>query len=353
MLTQIKALSNGRGSQMQRSLTKLDKEADTLADNNERITADNPQLKETLSEYQKLFEQTQGLILANDDAVQNGGKKIAIVAVSALVFRGVANEIKSPIADSTIKIYASAAKKAGIIWNVPDALDFARDYVNSPAWIKRMEKWGVGYANLLRDTVLAGIEKGWSPKYTAAQIRHFAQNMPYSAAENITRTLQLVSYRNASAEMEKLNGQYIEGKIRIATIDDRTCLACLALHGTPLKAGEEVRDHFRGRCDVFYRVKGGAQFPDMMQADSTPGNRQFTEFQTGEDWFNSLSPNRQAAQASFKRSPAKLRAFRNGVPISNFVGKYDDAVFGEMVIEKSLLSALGGDALQYYEANNR
>jgi len=351
MLAQIKFVSNAPNSQMQKSLAKLDKEAKRLVEDEERMQPDNAQLEQTLNEYQRTFEIAQSLILANDDAIQKTGQAVAIPAVTAKVFQGVSAKLPAPLSASAMKIYAENATKSGIVWNVPDALDFAGDYVNSPAWVKRMEGWGAGYADIMRDNVLKGLAQGWSPNYTAAQIRQSAQSLPRSAAENVTRTLQLTSYRDASAAMEEMNGQFIEGKIRVAHLDDRTCLSCISLHGTPLKAGERVDDHFRGRCDVHYQILGGAKYPELMQADSTAGNRQFVPYQSGEDWFNSLSPERQAAQASFKASPAKLRAFRDGVPLSDFVGEYQDEVFGKMMVENSLIKALEGDAAQYYEVN--
>ena len=76
-------------------------------------------------------------------------------------------------------------------------------------------------------------------------------------------------------------------------------------------------------------------------------------YQSGEDWFNSLSPERQAQQASFLKSPAKLRAYRDGVPLSEFVGEHTDSVFGHQFVEKSLVGAIGDDAKVYYNRNQK
>jgi hypothetical protein len=78
-----------------------------------------------------------------------------------------------------------------------------------------------------------------------------------------------------------------------------------------------------------------------MQADSLPGKRNFVKWQTGEEWFAGLSPERQAQQASFLKSPAKLKAYKDGVPLSEFVGDHEDSVFGHQVIEKSLVNTVG------------
>jgi hypothetical protein len=348
MLAQIAAITNAPGSRMQRALRKLDEEADKLAEEGERMTPDNAVLQQTMREYENTYDNAATLIAANDSAIQATGQDIARPAVTAKVFAGVTAAIaargKNPL--TSLSEYQAAADAVGFV--VPTALDFATDYVESAAWASRLEKWGSGYADMTRNTVLKGLSEGWSPIYTARQIRGYAENLPKSAAESLTRTLQLTSYRNASAAMEEINGDYITGKIRVATLDDRTCLACIALHGTPLAPGQEVEDHYNGRCDVFYIVPGGPTQPELMQADSEPGDRRFVPYKTGEEWFNSLSPQRQAAQRSFQGNPAKLKAFRDGVPLSDFVGDHDDDVFGEQVVEASLIKAIGERAEDYY-----
>jgi len=90
-----------------------------------------------------------------------------------------------------------------------------------------------------------------------------------------------------------------------------------------------------------------------MQVDSTPGNRQFVPLQKGEDWFNSLSPERQAEQRSFAQSPAKFRAFQAGTPLSQFVGDHQDDLFGNMPIELSLKQAIGTESAKDYYARNQ
>jgi hypothetical protein len=176
--------------------------------------------------------------------------------------------------------------------------------------------------------------------------------MPVSAADNLMRTLQLTSYREASLAMEELNGKYILHKIRIAALDTRTCLTCISLHGTELEPGERVDDHYRGRCTEYYVVPGGKPFPDFMQADSTPGQRNFVPFQNGEDWFNGLPEARQKLQASFVGGPGKWNAFKAGTPLRAFVAEHHDKVFGRQVVEHSLTSLFGAkQAATFYQRN--
>lgn len=731
MLRSIYDVTNAPGSAMQRSLTKLDEEAEELDEKGEMMLPDNAQLEQTERAYLNSLLAAQTLIEANDNVIQNTVSVLAIQAVTAKVFSVIAGQIaaggRNPVTVS-ITIFEKALSAAGISWVFPSAVDITADYVQSAAWIAKMERWGEGYAALTHQYLLEGARQGWGPIATARYMRETAQNIPVHAAENLTRTLQLTAYRESSAAMEGVNGDFIEAKIRIAKLDDKTCfpkdtmidcidgkkpiqevhpgdrvlthtgkyqyvyktikrpheggmitfrtkggkavtctedhpilirrrkknkwlfakdiqlgdivfvasrdgsnnlyhlirnfaikwstrnanndktsfdkigvlsniglwslvvpvgsinlygginflkekinrifanflfllkrlidfiktktkvlfrlglapvgmiagsravfpgmlfaiimtslypeslpafsafdiyslvlrfcltffiakictataysallyiksiftgfacnanaprkfdfgafirtkfcnspavffqrisvknlfacgafsfvsvlskvrafvfeiakmgakfsinltslvfnsailanvfshdvivslttravklnvynlevendhtyiangivvhncMACVSLHGSPLAVGEAPSDHYRGRCDSWYRLKGGPEWPDMMQADSIPGQRNFVSFQSGEDWFNSLPTERQEQQVSFLNNQAKLRAFRDGVPLSEFVGDYDDSVFGHQFVEDSLKGALGDDAEQYY-----
>jgi hypothetical protein len=224
-------------------------------------------------------------------------------------------------------------------------------YIDTPEWIEKLSAWGKGFADVICSTILDLIRKGAGPRAIAAKVRQYAESMPKHASETLMRTLQNKAYQQAARETEKLNGRFIRGRIRIATLDDRTCLTCVALSGQKLEDGEDVDDHYRGRCSVFYQVLGGPDFPSQMQADSTPGNRKFVPWQTGEEWFASLSPERQQQQASFKATPAKYKAYLDGHPLSEFVGEHTDPVFGRMTIEESLKGVFGEEKAKTYYVN--
>jgi len=351
LLAQVLAITNTPNSQMQRSLKDLDDEAKRLVEANERMKSTNAQLEQTLRANDAAFNATQTLILTNDDAIQLSGQALAVPAVTAKVFSQITAQMIAgkvdPLSPAGMTIFKKRIEQAGISWATPDAAVFAKNFVDSTEWIFKMEGWGSGYSELTRDAMINGISQGWGPKKAAAEMRRYAQNLPKSAAENLTRTLQLTSFREASAAMETANSEFIEGKIRISALKDTTCLGCISLHGTEMKLGERVDDHYRGFCSEWYRVLGGPRFPGQMQADSTPGKRNFVPYQSGEEWFAGLSPERQAQQASFLKSPAKLRAFKDGVPLKSFVGDHVDPVFGNQKIELSLIRAIGDQAQEY------
>ena len=349
MLEQIARLAKGQGSAVQAALSELEAEADRLQEASEPMRADNPALLKVLSVIEAEMVATQSLVSANSPDIEASGQKIAPVSVAAKLFGAVTLAlIAAGINPMTSqKRYEDAITSTGMGFVWPDTLDFATDYTQSAAWIARMEGWGTGYADIIGKAIRQGLSQGWSPIRTAREARKYAENLPLSAAENITRTLQLTSYREASLNMEVLNGRYIEKKIRVAKLDGRTCLTCIDLHGTELAVGERVDDHYRGRCDSILIPVGGSM-PATMQADSKPGQRNFVPFQTGSEWFAGLSPERQAQQASFLKSPAKLKAYNDGVPLADFVGDHEDDVFGHQYVEQSLFRAIGSDAQGYY-----
>lgn len=360
MLLRIKYLSTNSASDVVKAMNELDQEAQGLTESGEPLTLSNKKLKNALQAYGALLAITAGLIKKTAPAIQSNGQSVAPQSVTARVFINQTEKlIKSginPMSSRALTVYQNAIKEAGSGFTIPSARHLstqkALDYLNTGAWKEKMMRWGSGYYERTYNIFENGMANGWSPKYTAARLREVANNIPYSAAESLTRTLQLNAYRQASLETEKINGEFIQRKLWIATIDDRTCLTCLAKHGTEIPLGETVDGHYNCRCTEFYVVPGGDEFPPMMQVGSTPGHRVFEKFQTGEEWFAGLSPERQAQQASFLNSPAKLRAYQDGMPLSALIGQHTDPVFGVQNIELSLLKALGPtEAEQYYTRN--
>jgi len=355
VLDQVAKLAQSPKGRMQKQLGKLDEEAKRLNEEDRRIEYDNAVLEQTLNEYSDLMDTTASLVDANDEVIQETGVNIAVIAVTAKVFLTLSHSIMAgggnPISPQAMKFYTTQLATRGVDWTNISTLDQIISFVDSPAWVAKMEGWGAGYANLTRDIILSEVKKGSGPIALARKLRGIVEHMPVYASESLTRTLQLTAFRQASLEMELVNGKYIQSKIRIARLDDKTCLACIALHGTPLKKGERVDDHYRGRCTEYYVVPGADPYPTMMQADSTPGNRVYVPFETGEEWFAHLPESRQMAQASFSRSPGKFRAYQNGTNLSEFIGEHDDPVFGKQVVELSMKGALGDNAEQYYMRN--
>lgn len=343
-LAAIMAISRNRTSRIQRALLLLDTEADTLSEQDEPITGDNAVLRAALADFYGVMDNTEQIISANAEAVQMSGARVAPMVVTAGIFAVLAGSLaragRNPVSPQAMRYYEQEIVGGGLPYRTltDDALSAVTGYVRSDAWIQRMSQWGDGYAGMVEESILNGIQQGWNPVRTARELRRYCENMPTYASENMMRTLQLTAYRDAEVEQIKANSRYVVKKYRIAALDDRTCISCVALHGTELAIDERVDDHFNGRCSSVLQVEGQ---PSPIT-------------QTGEEWFNSLSPDRQQQQASFVKSPGKWRAFQDGTPLSAFVGEHHDPVFGRQAVELSMTRALGADrAAEYYERNQQ
>jgi hypothetical protein len=153
-------------------------------------------------------------------------------------------------------------------------------------------------------------------------------DVPRYQANTLMRTLQLTAYRDATAIHQAANANLIARVVRIAALDDRTCLSCLALHGTEVPVGERVDDHYSGRCIGISVVRGRE-----------------VNVQTGEDWLRGLPEERQRTIMG----PAKFEAWKAGaVRLQEFVARRDDPVFGQMVQEASLKGLLGAAGSRTY-----
>ena len=255
MLLKIHTLSTDPSSDMVLALNKLQQEAQGLTEQDKPIQTTNPKLKNALNAFGTVMLTAGLLIKENSPAIEATAQAIAIPSVTAKVFLNVSEDLIAKGIDPLgVKAWARlqvAASKTKVPFTIPTTLDYVENYVDSPAWIARMEGWGSGYSARVKDIVEQGIAGGWSPKYTAQAVSEYAQNIPYAAAENITRTLQLTAYREASLAMETINGGFITGKIRIATLDERTCLVPNTLIDTvsgskpiqDIRVGDLVKTH--------------------------------------------------------------------------------------------------------------
>jgi len=328
----ISAMTRSAGSDLLKAVKDLEDKAKDL----EKLKADDVELSMALSEFKKTMNQTEKLIIANIDSIAKTGYDIAERAAVAKIFAGTTEEMikagVNPLSAEAFAYFMNAIKDTNMGIKSPDPLEMAYKYTLNDDFIKRMDSWGDNYSSYVENSIYSGMNMGWSPKKTASRLMELAKDLPMNAAYSIARTVQLQSYRDASAEMERLNGRFIAKKIRIAALDDRTCPACIALHGTEVPLGESIIDHYMGRCDAIY-VPAGGDLPEYMQAMSEPGKRNFVPFQKGEDWF----AKQQEAYQRKVLGNGKYELYKSGkISISDVVGTYHDDVFGDMPVVKPL-----------------
>lgn len=116
-------------------------------------------------------------------------------------------------------------------------------------------------------SLLEGTAKGLGPNQVALQMSR-AMGMGLERITLIARTEQLRVNRLVSAQQYRESG--LDGVMkRVATKDDRVCMACLALDGEIIPLDEELDDHPRGRCTAVFQIK------------SSPT----VQWEKGPDWF--------------------------------------------------------------------
>lgn len=101
-------------------------------------------------------------------------------------------------------------------------------------------------AGQFSDTMAVGLASGWNPRRLARELRgRFGMGLTDSL--RLSRTEQLRAYRTASLHAYQ-QSDVVVGWERKATLDDRTCMACIELDGKRYGLDEYMDDHIAGRC---------------------------------------------------------------------------------------------------------
>jgi hypothetical protein len=232
---------------------------------------------------------------------------------------------------------ALAGNSAAVVeaaWLRPTADTLARilDIVDSEAFRANWQAFGEQAAQGLADMLLLGTAQGKSPAAIARLVSAW-WSVPYSWAENATRTAQLWGWRLGSHGTYAANSRIVTGWVWWSARDTRTCPSCWAMHGSRHGLDEYLNDHHRGRCTELPIVEGTNWWRTVKR---------------GPDAFNSLSDADRAEV--FSGNQALYRALQDGaVTWDDLSREYADSVYGAMRGAPSLVELLGTDAQQYYE----
>jgi SPP1 gp7 family putative phage head morphogenesis protein len=125
----------------------------------------------------------------------------------------------------------------------------------------------------IRQSMLRELQRsialGRNPKVTAAAVRK-TTGMGLQRALTIARTEQMRVYREATLETYREMG--VTQYERIASYDDRTCIACLSMAGEIVSSEFAVDDHPMGRCTAVPIIPGIAN-PTMESSESWFGRQ--------------------------------------------------------------------------------
>lgn len=162
----------------------------------------------------------------------------------------------------------------------------------------------------MRRALIHGVATGLNPKVAARlMVRRVegAFNGGLTRALTIARTEILDAYRAAAMESQLANRDVLAGWEWYAQLDERTCPACWAMHGTVFDLTEDgPLDHQQGRCARMPITKPWAAlgYPGVPEPPSVVPDATVV--------FDSLTPDQQLRILG----PGRLAAYRAGAPLT-------------------------------------
>lgn len=216
---------------------------------------------------------------------------------------------------------------------------FAFTDPKGPLYANLRFKFGDAVADVVRDHLVQGFIAGMHSTQIAGLIQK-ATGLGLSWALNTARTATLWAYRSATHLNYQRNSHVVKGWVWLSARDRRTCMSCVALHGTVHSISEIQADHHSGRCTSAPVLATYAELGITGLEEESP------EIESGEAWFNKLPEDRQREMMG----PAMHRAWKDGAFEFNQLSQvYYDPVYGKMYREASLKAILGDKAKLYYD----
>lgn len=254
-----------------------------------------------MQEYQLLIEQVEGEV-TDFSAYTRIELGTANIAISSLVAKHMLDFFNT---------FGINSKPISI-----DAVSLLTNFLSPDGKLAgRIELWAPNTVKQVSNSIIDGVKLGRNPVKVAQDIRK-AFGVGLSDAIRTTRTAQLWSYREATRLNYLNNKNIVKGWIWLASLDDKTCMSCINMHGTVHPLTESLNDHYNGRC---------AMIPVLDGVDYG--------LQNAEDWFNSLSE----AQKIKQMGVGKYKAYSDGKFTFDKLSKlHNDVVYGDMLVETPL-----------------
>lgn len=182
---------------------------------------------------------------------------------------------------------------------------------------KLLKRYGRDVAVQVRDTLLNGVVTGQGVQKTARAVEQLIDRPRWEAAR-LVRTESLRSYRESSRATYADNG--ITTWIWLSSKSLRTCASCLALDQQEFPIDKPMPAHPSCRCTVIPKL------------DNMPAR------QTAAEWLAQQSAEDQAKVLGVSGA----KAYRDGLPLQNWIGVSKSKQWGEMRYQRSLADAQKG-----------
>ena len=265
---------------------------------------------------------------AAQQAIRDG-----LAQAQQLTLAGIPEPLRTVIAGSWNKLPTSA---------IETLLGFLAP--GSPLHDSLVTQLGPTVAQGVGSALLDGLALGYNPRKVGRIIRD-TLGQALTWALRTARTTQLWAYRESTRASYVANRDIVRGWVWHAELGPRTCMACIAQHGTIHSNDEVLNDHYNGRCAMVPITPSWADLGFTGIPDTNP------TIQPGREWFENLSP---AQQQAYFPSQAMFDAWKAGaVGWDDMIGSHTDPVYGSMLQLPSLKGILGDGAQEYYVRNQR
>lgn len=193
-------------------------------------------------------------------------------------------------------------------------------------------RWGEPTERLIENEIVRGMALGRNPHEVARRISNGNKAITYAKARQITRTEMMRAYRGSQTRQFKSLGTAMV--VWRAQLGPRTCMACVAMHGTKYPV-DQVPDKNHPQCRCVWIPLPRRAF----------ASAQALLDQTGDDYLRTL-PDDELAK--YIKNPELRSAFKRGdVSASDFVITRSNDDWGQTVTargERDVMERAGMDA---------
>lgn len=281
-----------------------------------RLSAQAPEVRAVIALVNDALAQHRALLAVLADDLTMSGVRAGAQIARWMAFPGMSTQ---------------QLRALGIDWRVPDIDAVLRvlSLQGRREWADALGTYQQAIIDAVTRRLVANVLQGANPRQAVEDIQRLLPAMSAHRVEAIARTVQLNAYRRSTSINYVANAHIIEPEaIRVAALDDRTCLGCVVLHGTRVPIGEPLIEHYNGRCTTVPVVRG----------------QQFA-VRSGEAW---LVDQPSETQQRIMGSP-RYRAWVEGaVELRDFAQTTRDPLFGDMLATASLRGLLGDAARDFY-----
>lgn len=226
--------------------------------------------------------------------------------------------VRQGIADAS-GLMGAAASGANITFRTldPEAVEMLLGFLDRKGMLfTRLENLAGNNWVLAEQALIDGLAAGTGVRATAGILK--ALGAPLNDALRMVRTAQLWAYREATRAEYIANGNIVSGWVWNSALDPRTCMSCIALHGSIHPLSEPLRDHYNGRCTMV----------PLLTGMSNPVS------ETGESWFGNQDETTQRSMMG----PGKFKLYKSGglKEFTRLSKLSTDDVYGTMFVETPL-----------------